>query len=94
MRYHLYRYLNNILSTNMINLIYMIFAGETVNNFINKNALEIIHELEESINESMAEIFIDLLNNIFSKLPTDFWLLTDEQYAKFEEASKSENKTT
>lgn len=78
----------------MINLIYMIFAGETVNNFINKNALEIIHELEESINESMAEIFIDLLNNIFSKLPTDFWLLTDEQYAKFEEASKSENKTT
>lgn len=62
--------------------------GDTVNNFINNNAVDIIRELEESISSSMADIFIHLLNNIFNKLPTDFWLLTDEQYAEYEKKSK------
>ncbi|KAK9888500.1 hypothetical protein WA026_000750 [Henosepilachna vigintioctopunctata] len=57
--------------------------GETLNNFINKNAAEITAELSGSINESMSDIFIHLLNNIFSKLPTDLWLLTDEEFEKY-----------
>ncbi|KAL3282201.1 hypothetical protein HHI36_005395 [Cryptolaemus montrouzieri] len=64
--------------------------GETVNNFINKNAMEIIQELEESINQSMADIFIHLLNNIFAKLPTDLWLLSDEQFVEYERRKQSE----
>lgn len=54
--------------------------GDTVNNFINKNAIEILAELEDSIGESLALIFTDLLNNIFGKLPTEFWLMTDKEF--------------
>ncbi|XP_044752564.1 protein takeout-like [Coccinella septempunctata] len=85
--------------SNMKTRLYNLFngnkvLGETVNNFINKNALEIIQELEESLNESMSEIFIHLLNNIFNKLPTDFWLLTDQQYAEYEQKLKTGNNTS
>ncbi|CAG9771957.1 unnamed protein product [Ceutorhynchus assimilis] len=57
--------------------------GQTVNSFINHNGLEIVSELEESISTSLAEIFKKLLNNVFMKIPTDLWYLTDEQYKEY-----------
>lgn len=45
-----------------------------MNTFLNERGGEIVKELEESISDGLAEIFIDITNNIFSKLPTDFWL--------------------
>ncbi|XP_044743565.1 protein takeout-like [Chrysoperla carnea] len=48
--------------------------GQTVNNFLNHHGLEVIGELSDSISESLAAIFLDLMNQIFSKLPLDLWL--------------------
>lgn len=55
--------------------------------------MEIIDELEESIGESLAKIFKDLMNNIFTKIPTDLWLLSDKEYEKYLEEQNSNNKT-
>ncbi|XP_025834607.1 uncharacterized protein LOC108734142, partial [Agrilus planipennis] len=49
--------------------------GQTVNSFLNKNSAEVISELSESIGDSLAIIFTDLMNEVFSKIPTDLWLL-------------------
>lgn len=65
------------------------FAGHTVNSFLNQNSLEVVGELQDSIAQGLAEIFMDLVNNVYSKMPTDLWLLTDEQYAKQESSSKT-----
>lgn len=59
-------------------------VGHTVNTFLNQNAVEVVGELQDSIANGLAEIFMDLINNVYSKMPTDLWLLTDEQYAKLE----------
>ncbi|GJQ84888.1 hypothetical protein Trydic_g504 [Trypoxylus dichotomus] len=48
--------------------------GVTVNRFLNERGLEIVEELEETIGESLSEIFLDITNNLFWKLPTDLWL--------------------
>lgn len=53
-----------------------------MNAFINQNAIEIINELGDSIGSSLAIIFKELMNNIFTKIPTDLWYLTDEEYEK------------
>ncbi|XP_066159114.1 protein takeout-like [Euwallacea fornicatus] len=58
--------------------------GHTVNTFINQNGLDIVAELEESIADSLAWIFTKLMNNVFVKIPTDLWLLSDEKYAEYE----------
>ncbi|CAH0558253.1 unnamed protein product [Brassicogethes aeneus] len=63
--------------------------GKTVNSFINQNAVEIIDELEDSIGGSLAIIFRDLMNNIFTKIPTDLWLLSDAEYEKYVEERKN-----
>lgn len=55
-----------------------------MNSFLNQNAVEVVGELQDSIASGLAEIFTDLVNNVYSKMPTDLWLLTDEQYAKLE----------
>lgn len=52
---------------------------------MNQNALEVIGELQDSIAFGLAEIFTDLINNVYSKMPTDLWLVTDEQYKKLQE---------
>lgn len=36
---------------------------------------------------------MDLVNNVYSKMPTDLWLLTDEQYAKLEATEKTKRST-
>ncbi|XP_066257274.1 protein takeout-like [Euwallacea similis] len=63
--------------------------GHTVNAFINQNGLEIVGELEESIADSLARIFTKLLNNVFVKIPTDLWLLSDQKYAEYEKEIKT-----
>ncbi|RZB45738.1 JHBP domain containing protein, partial [Asbolus verrucosus] len=63
--------------------------GQTVNQFINQNALEIVGELEDSIGESLAAIFTDIMNNVYTKMPTDLWLLSDEQYEQYQKELKS-----
>lgn len=47
--------------------------------------MEVIGELQDSIAFGLAEIFTDLINNVYSKMPTDLWLVTDEQYQKIQE---------
>lgn len=64
------------------------FLGQTVNQFINNNALEIIGELEDNISESLAKIFTDVINNVYTKMPTDLWLLSDEEYKKYQKKIK------
>ncbi|EFA03417.1 protein takeout isoform X1 [Tribolium castaneum] len=63
--------------------------GQTVNQFINQNALEIIGELKDSIGDSLAGIFTDIMNNVFTKMPTDLWFLSDEEYEKYQKESNS-----
>lgn len=51
---------------------------------MNNNALEIIGELEDNISDSLAKIFTDVINNVYTKMPTDLWLLGDEEYEKYQ----------
>lgn len=67
-----------------------VFLGNTVNGFLNQNALEVVTELQDSIGEGLAEIFMDLVNNVYSKMPTDLWLVDEEQYKKLIESEKKE----
>jgi len=55
-----------------------------VNAYINQNGLEIVSELEESIAGSLATIFTELINNVFTKIPTDLWLLDDATYRNYQ----------
>lgn len=68
-------------------------SGHTVNSFLNQNSLEVVGELQDSIAQGLAEIFTDLINNVYSKMPTDLWLLTDEQYAKVEATEEANTST-
>lgn len=68
-------------------------SGHTVNSFLNQNSLEVVGELQDSIAQGLAEIFTDLINNVYSKMPTDLWLLTDEQYAQVEAAENATEST-
>ncbi|KAJ3654881.1 hypothetical protein Zmor_014034 [Zophobas morio] len=63
--------------------------GQTVNQFMNQNAVEIIGELSDSIGESLAGIFTDVMNNIYTKIPMDLWLLSDEDYEKYQKELKT-----
>lgn len=59
-----------------------------MNAFINQNALEIVKELEDSIGESLAEVFTDIMNNVYIKMPVDLWLLSDEEFEKYQKGVK------
>lgn len=48
-----------------------------MNSFLNQNAQEVINELSDSIGLSLGDILKDLMNEIFSKIPTDLWLLEE-----------------
>ncbi|XP_055850304.1 protein takeout [Episyrphus balteatus] len=49
--------------------------GTSINQFLNQNGNEIIAELRPDLELGLADIFIGLWNNVFSKLPTKLWLL-------------------
>lgn len=42
--------------------------------FLNSNAKEILRELQEGIENGLAEIFIRIWNSVFNKLPLKLWL--------------------
>ncbi|KAK6633522.1 hypothetical protein RUM44_004129 [Polyplax serrata] len=48
--------------------------GQTVNQFLNKNGLQVIDELKEDIGNALSGVFIEILNNAFRHMPTDLWL--------------------
>lgn len=43
--------------------------------FINQNSKEIFDELKEGIEYGLADIFIELWNNVFNKIPLKLWLV-------------------
>lgn len=69
---------NKVLGTELRNFtqffIYFLFLGQTVNQFLNKNALQVVDELKEDIGKALSHVFVDILNNAFRHLPTDLWL--------------------
>jgi hypothetical protein len=42
---------------------------------VNRNALEIVNELKDPLGESFSVVFKDIMNNAFSHMPIDIWLL-------------------
>ncbi|BES97647.1 Haemolymph juvenile hormone Hypothetical protein protein (JHBP) [Nesidiocoris tenuis] len=48
--------------------------GHTVNTFLNKNSLEILDELNENIGDSLAFVFLKVMNDAFGRIPTKYWL--------------------
>lgn len=69
--------------SNPLNSVFFFFAfvfcisGQTVNQFLNKNALLVVDELKEDIGEALSVVFIEILNNAFRHMPTDLWLLNE-----------------
>lgn len=50
-------------------------AGRTVNQFLNKNANEVVGELHEELGRALGEIFLPILQRAFGQIPTEHWLL-------------------
>jgi hypothetical protein len=46
-----------------------------LNAFINRNALDVVSELKEPLGQSFSVVFKDIMNNAFSHIPIDLWLL-------------------
>lgn len=49
-------------------------AGHTLNAFLNKNAEEVVADLKEPLGESLSQLFIGLINQIFLNVPLGVWL--------------------
>lgn len=49
-----------------------------MNQFLNKNALEIVDELQDNIGESLAYVFKRVMNDAFGRIPTKFWIPQDK----------------
>lgn len=49
--------------------------GASLNMFLNQNAKEVIAELRDDLEHGLANIFTELWNSVFSKIPIDLWLL-------------------
>lgn len=49
--------------------------GSSLNMFLNQNAKEVIAELRSDLEHGLANIFTQLWNNVFSKIPNKLWLL-------------------
>lgn len=49
--------------------------GLTVNNFLNQNSKEVIAEIRGAIGRSLSDVFKRIMNEGFSHLPTDLWLI-------------------
>jgi hypothetical protein len=42
--------------------------------FLNQNAKEIVRELQQGIENGLSDIFVNIWNIVFNKLPLKFWL--------------------
>lgn len=49
--------------------------GASLNMFLNQNAKEVITELRSDLERGLANIFTELWNNVYSKLPLKLWLV-------------------
>lgn len=49
--------------------------GTTLNQFLNQNAMDVIHEMRDDLETGLADIFTGLWNNVFSKMPIKLWLV-------------------
>lgn len=61
-------HLDNLFNGNQI-------LGASLNLFLNQNANEIIAELRSDLENGLAKIFINLWNNVFSRMPIKLWLI-------------------
>ncbi|KAJ1528363.1 hypothetical protein ONE63_006782 [Megalurothrips usitatus] len=60
-------HLNNLFNGNKV-------LGRTVNQFLNKNANEVIGELHEELGRALGEVFLPILQRAFGQIPTSHWL--------------------
>ncbi|KAK3912600.1 Protein takeout [Frankliniella fusca] len=60
-------HLNNLFNGNKV-------LGRTVNQFLNKNSVEVIGELREELGRALGEVFLPILQKAFGQIPTRFWL--------------------
>ncbi|PSN37328.1 hypothetical protein C0J52_20878, partial [Blattella germanica] len=51
--------------------------GRTLNNFLNKNAQEVVSELKEPLGDSFAVFFKELMNKALMYIPLDIWIVED-----------------
>lgn len=51
--------------------------GEAINQFLNQNANELVHEMRPAASQSIAKLFMNILDQGFSHIPIDDWLLDD-----------------
>ncbi|KAE8747294.1 hypothetical protein FOCC_FOCC005938 [Frankliniella occidentalis] len=60
-------HLNNLFNGNKV-------LGRTVNQFLNKNSVEVIGELREELGRALGEVFLPILQKAFGQIPTRYWL--------------------
>ncbi|XP_054270281.1 protein takeout-like [Macrosteles quadrilineatus] len=56
--------------------------GHTVNNFLNKNAMEVVDELKDNVGDALTEVFKKIMNDAFGRIPTKFWLPEDDDVSE------------
>ncbi|XP_059610137.1 protein takeout [Phlebotomus argentipes] len=61
-------HLDNLFNGNQI-------LGASLNLFLNQNSNEIIAELRGDLENGLTKIFINLWNNVFSRMPIKLWLI-------------------
>lgn len=61
-------HLGNLFSDNKV-------LSASFNMFLNQNSNEILDELKEGIEHGLDDIFVELWNNVFNKIPLKFWLV-------------------
>lgn len=60
---------------NEINEKIYIFVGEAINQFLNTNANELVQEMRPAASQSIGKLFKNILNQAFSSIPMNTWLL-------------------
>jgi hypothetical protein len=61
-------HLDNLFNGNQV-------LGASLNMFLNQNSKDIIDELKSDLETGLANIFVDLWNTVFNKLPIKYWLV-------------------
>lgn len=51
------------------------YLGEAINQFLNTNANELVQEMRPAASQSIAKLFKNILNQAFSSIPMNQWLL-------------------
>lgn len=51
--------------------LWVLFPGSTMNTFLNENSHEVLKELKPAISDGFGEVFKQISNRVFSKVPLD-----------------------